>query len=129
MDIRFHILITPVAKERARFTKLGHAYTPSKTKEYENAIRDALQSGQYTDKLIDYPIAVSMIFELPRPKKPKFDVPAVRPDVDNYAKAVLDAFNGVLYTDDALVCDLTCIKRYSETPGIWVRISSLDIPC
>lgn len=37
-----------------------------------------------------------------------------RPDVDNLAKLVLDAGNGVLYEDDSQVCDLHIQKVYGS---------------
>lgn len=35
----------PVGKGRPRFTRLGHAYTPEKTKEYENLVRGTFISS------------------------------------------------------------------------------------
>jgi Holliday junction resolvase RusA-like endonuclease len=43
-------------------------------------------------------------------------------DIDNYAKAVLDAANGILFTDDRLIDNLTLRKQYSKTPGITLTI-------
>jgi Holliday junction resolvase RusA-like endonuclease len=37
-----------------------------------------------------------------------------RPDIDNVAKAVLDAFNGIVYKDDAQVYELTVKKIYGQ---------------
>ena len=31
----------PVGKARPRFTRTGHAYTPDKTRKYEQAVEDA----------------------------------------------------------------------------------------
>jgi Holliday junction resolvase RusA-like endonuclease len=44
-----------------------------------------------------------------------------KPDVDNYAKGVLDACNGLLWSDDSLVKTLIVSKRWvkaGEEPGI-----------
>lgn len=40
-----------------------------------------------------------------------------RPDASNLAKAVEDALNGVLYTDDAQIADTRIRKRYAAGPG------------
>lgn len=36
-----------------------------------------------------------------------------KPDVDNVSKLVLDALNGILWRDDAQVCDLHVRRRYA----------------
>jgi Holliday junction resolvase RusA-like endonuclease len=47
-------------------------------------------------------------------------------DADNYAKAVLDGCNGVVFLDDAQVVRLTAQKRYAGTPGVEVRVTALE---
>ena len=37
-----------------------------------------------------------------------------RPDIDNVAKSALDAFNGIIYVDDAQVYDLQIKKAYGQ---------------
>ena len=37
-----------------------------------------------------------------------------RPDIDNVAKSALDAFNGIVYVDDAQVYDLQIKKTYGQ---------------
>ena len=47
-----------------------------------------------------------------------------KPDVDNLAKAVLDALNGILYEDDSQVVMLAVTKQYAkEEPGTMVTLS------
>ena len=48
--------------------------------------------------------------------------PITKPDVDNYAKTYLDAFNGLLWLDDGQVVDLRTRKYYSENPRIEINI-------
>jgi Holliday junction resolvase RusA-like endonuclease len=45
-----------------------------------------------------------------------------KPDLDNIAKTVLDALNGVCYEDDAQVVILSVTKCYSREPGVMVRV-------
>lgn len=48
--------------------------------------------------------------------------PVTRPDVDNYAKGVLDALSGIVYTDDNIIVDLHVSKHYSDEPRIEFEI-------
>lgn len=48
--------------------------------------------------------------------------PITKPDVDNYMKTYLDAFNGVLWMDDGQVVDGRLRKYYSENPRVEVNI-------
>ena len=60
------------------------------------------------------PLAVAMTFYLPRPKRSKREYPSVRPDIDNYCKAVMDALNGMIWQDDGQIVQLEASKRYGE---------------
>jgi len=48
-------------------------------------------------------------------------MPTPRPDIDNHAK-LLDSLNGIVYRDDAQICDLRAIKRYSASPAYTVEV-------
>jgi Holliday junction resolvase RusA-like endonuclease len=67
--------------------------------------------------ILEGPVAVEVLFRLPRPKSRPHDVwHAVRPDVDKLARAVLDAVSSArLWVDDCQVSDLRAWKRY-DTP-------------
>lgn len=63
-------------------------------------------------------VRVEATFLFPRPPSvsaKRRPWPSVKPDVDKVARATLDALTGVLFRDDALVCDLHVRKAY--TPG------------
>ena len=65
----------------------------------------------------DCPVTVTLSFVLPKPKRPRWTVPAVKPDLDKLTRAVLDGLtDGGLVADDARVVDLIVRKRY-PTPG------------
>lgn len=51
--------------------------------------------------------------------------PAGKPDIDNVAKAVLDALNGVAYEDDKQVVILHCEKKYAETAQLQVTVTEV----
>lgn len=48
--------------------------------------------------------------------------PTLKPDVDNYVKAVKDALNGIAYVDDSQVVVLFISKHYSFEPRVHIRI-------
>lgn len=41
--------------------------------------------------------------------------PIVKPDVDNVTKAILDALNGIAFSDDRQIVQVTCAKWYDTT--------------
>ncbi|MBN7275536.1 RusA family crossover junction endodeoxyribonuclease [Ligilactobacillus pobuzihii] len=51
--------------------------------------------------------------------------PTVKPDVDNYIKATLDALNGIIWKDDAQIVTLHAAKYYSDHPRIEMEIEVL----
>ena len=46
----------------------------------------------------------------------------VKPDIDNYVKAVLDGLNGLLFVDDKQIIELTARKKYSESARTEVTV-------
>lgn len=71
----------------------------------------------------DCPVEVRLLFEMPRPKKPKFNVPATKPDIDKLARAILDGMkDGGLLFEDSRVVKLAIEQIYSETPGVTVTV-------
>lgn len=64
---------------------------------------------------IDGAVSVVIGCYLERPKSRKKDEhPTSRPDVDNYAKLVLDALNGIAWHDDAQVVSLSILKAWTD---------------
>lgn len=105
---------TPVPKGRPRFGN-GRAYTPKRTKDYENALKALIK-----EQNISGPIEVTLNAVFPRPQRlmPKkypdgLILHTKRPDLDNIIKAVLDALNKTLQ-DDAQVCVIHAYKYYAE---------------
>ncbi|EQB10397.1 hypothetical protein L284_17025 [Novosphingobium lindaniclasticum LE124] len=67
---------------------------------------------------------MSIVCEVAKPKTTKLAAP--KPDVDNYAKGVLDAItkDGRFWSDDSQVVGLWVSKTWTEgAPGIHVAIS------
>ena len=53
-------------------------------------------------------------------------LPAVKPDVDNVLKLIMDALNGVAYLDDKQVVDARCAKMYADNPCTIVSIETVS---
>ena len=115
MTVTFEVWGKVRGKGRPRFTRGGHAYTPKATRDYEAAIREAyMNASRKPREPFSGPIGVSIMTYRQLPKstpKSVFSEPDThKPDIDNVAKIVLDALNGVAWEDDAKVVSLTVSK-------------------
>lgn len=137
MTVEFTIPGVPQGKERPRFTRSGIAYTPKRTKDYEKMVAWAYECEAHGAKLTGSIRAnIVAIYPVPRSwsKKKQEEainnrvLPMVKPDLDNVAKAVLDALNGIAYIDDAAVTDLTICKRYGTRPCVVVWLTGEEAP-
>ena len=118
--------IKPTSKERPRFnTKTGHAYTPSKTRYFEGYVKShaRVQMLRLQKHMLTGLVGVFVNFNFKRPKKTSLLTP--RQDVDNILKGVLDALNGVCYTDDRNVCETYATKQWADENSIKVTIVKL----
>lgn len=134
MNIKFEVLGEPHGKQRPRMCIINGktvTYTPKPTKEYENIIKSSYNavSKIFFDKDIPVEINIKAYFSIP--KKNKFlsekTLPIIPPDVDNIAKVVCDALNGIAFSDDRQVCKLNIEKYYSKTPKIEVNLRALEV--
>lgn len=132
----------PVGKGRPRFgrTKNGgvHTYTPDKTAKYESLVTRCYRAAiGYTVKHAPVGVEIDAYFTIPKSYSRKRvqditeerELPMKKPDCDNIVKVILDALNGVAYTDDKQVVDVRCRKRYAKPgePGrVVVTIWSAD---
>lgn len=132
MQIEFTVPGEPQGKARPRVTRYG-VYTPKKTVEYEKAIKNAFLSagGRRTESPVK--LSITAYYKIPKSASKANEqkmlsdelLPCKKPDLDNIAKCVCDALNGVAYKDDAQVCSLNVKKRYSREPCIIVSIKEL----
>jgi len=142
--VRFVVYGEPVSKERPRtvstYDRSGrrsvHTYTPKSTKEWEQEIAWAYKS-LYKGHCFHKPSVLRMVIDaylsIPGSKskkmKEKMKAGEVRPigkrDVDNIAKAVADAGNGLIYDDDTQIVEMTVRKFYSDEPRVEIYISEI----
>lgn len=115
----------PVPKGRPRtFTrgKVTHTITPQRTRDYESTIRAQAHAEVYLQHGFKWPMRAAM-----RVTVDAYMPTRRRVDVDNIAKAALDAMNGAVYDDDAQVSRLTIERHYDPTnPRISVAVEALE---
>lgn len=120
-----------VGKQRPRATvRCGHAtvYTPRKTRVFEARIRKAWeeQVGEVWagfDGSVCVTVSVARELAKSNPKYWAGRSDTQKPDADNILKAVLDALNGLAYSDDACITRETAEKLPREPHGSGNRIS------
>ena len=133
--LHFEVEITPVAKGRPRYAKRGNfvqTYTPKKTVDYEDVIRENAKIAMGTSEPLEAPLSVLLMFGMPIPAStPKKALDGYlngsvrhtkKPDLDNLAKAVMDAMNNVVYLDDNQINRLTIEKKYSKLPFVSISV-------
>lgn len=135
-SVNFKVSGTPVGKGRPRFTKIGMAYTPKQTKDYEarlkNAAWVAMQRNKLNICLKRCSVILTAVFPIPKSyTKSKIlhcqagVIIPPRPDIDNIVKAALDACNKIVYDDDKQVWHIAAFKRYTdfdESPFLEVKV-------
>ena len=135
-SLSFIVTGEPQGKARPRFCfKTGKAYTPKATKKYEQLIRSYVMMTRYKFcKGVPLEINIKAYYKIPKRVSKSLFVqmleflvlPTKKPDADNVIKVVLDALNGVLYEDDAQICDIFFKKRYSENPRVEISIRRIN---
>lgn len=137
MTVTVTLLGEPVAFARMRLSTRGIHYVPSEQRNTAAALRIAAsQAMQETGaELIDEPVHVYLCAELGIPaswsKKKRYAAllnqirPGKKPDIDNLYKLAADALCGVVYRDDALVCELHAVKQFSITPRLTITVRPL----
>lgn len=94
-------------------TRRGKAYTPIKTHLAENVIGEGWTGPKYEGPVFmrvifdktSTEVTVGFLSETDYPKT------ALRGDIDNYLKLVMDGLNGVAYDDDSQVRHIEVTKK------------------
>lgn len=125
MSISITIPGNPVPQERIRarayvdprtgMAKAQIYQRKGPTKNYRALIAHEAALAMDGKEPLTGPLQMVLNFSLWKPKsKPKYKVwPDVRPDLDNYIKAVKDALKGIAYRDDSQVCLVIAKKGYA----------------
>jgi Holliday junction resolvase RusA-like endonuclease len=114
MSVSFVVYGDPTPKARPRVVH-GHAYTPGQTTAAEARI--AVAARRSGVKPAKGPVRLSARF---------WRATARVCDLDNLAKLVQDALNGIAYVDDSQIVELTATKGIDrDRPRTEVRIEEL----
>lgn len=109
----------PVAKGRPRTTIQNgsiRTYTPEKTQVAEAELAACFWPHRDKGFPQHVPVRLAVTFYIKKSKwnKNKLELPAWRPDLDNYIKCLLDSANGILFYDDSQITTMRLAKRWSD---------------
>jgi Holliday junction resolvase RusA-like endonuclease len=107
------------------------AYYPAKYSKWKASFSSVLRRVVEEEGIEKFtgPIEVRIVVSATRPKTSKLSHP--RPDVDNYAKSVLDASNKILWDDDSQITHLFISKLWTPTkcpPQIIIYVTPAKPP-
>lgn len=134
--MRIEVAGIPAPQGNHRVSRAGAIYETSRAVgPWREAVRAetqrALEQLPERDGFLEGPVAVKIVFRLPRPKSaPKSTrQPAKRPDLDKLCRAVLDGLtDGHAFADDGQVVKLYAVKQFAGDgdhfgPGarIWIE--------
>ena len=132
--IKIVIPLEPVAQGRPKFSSRSgfvKAYDPSKSRDYKKQVRE-IALEQYKEFPFASAVKIDVTFyrriqksttKTMYLKKLSGEIlPIIKPDVDNYFKAVTDALKGIVWVDDNQITDVGMHKRYSDNPRTEINI-------
>lgn len=122
--------IAPVAWQRVNRGAYGQAYVPNETRAFKRQAA-VLARRSYSGPPLDVPLRLAVRFVLKPPKRVRWKLPAVKPDLDNFLKSVKDALEGVVWVNDSRLCEITMCKVYDWTgqgPRIELTVTEMAIP-
>ena len=122
-----------IGKQRPRVNMYtGNVYTPNKTKDYEDWIKQNFFIKYPKYQTIEDRVNIEIIAYIKIPKNAtKSEIskmiedkisPQKKPDIDNIVKIVLDALNNYVIKDDIQVSKISVQKKYSEEEKLYIKI-------
>lgn len=136
--IKVIINAVPQSQPRPRITvrgKYAHAYEPKSITEYKRLVAGKYRSAYKQQLPLTGALSVDVRFYRPIQKSiSKIErqrrvlgqsLPTVKPDIDNYVKAILDALNGLAFQDDSQIVVLYARKIYSDKPRTEIEINEI----
>jgi Holliday junction resolvase RusA-like endonuclease len=121
---------TATAQQKGECIRAGyiHHYKKKNVAAAEAILRDALLPYVPAEPITDQPIELNVIWMFPYPKSAKKHKQGIsrrkitRPDTDNLNKMLKDVMTDMgFWKDDALICEETIYKLYSDDPGILIE--------
>lgn len=113
--VKFTVEGEPRSKQRPRVVR-GRAYTPKETVAAEKLVAAAYREA--SEHLFEHNVVVSIDF---------FNGNRRRRDIDNMAKLVMDALNGVAFVDDFQVVELNLRKFFTEKERARTEVRLVEV--
>jgi Holliday junction resolvase RusA-like endonuclease len=108
--LTFHI--DPVPASRPRVSRAGWSYYAEPYRSFKEDLGELVAAAWKGKEPITVPLRARIVVVKEQPGSTKLEAP--KPDADNYAKAVMDAMNKIVYHDDSQIELLTAHKRWAE---------------
>ena len=122
-------------KGRPKFAQMGQrtfAYTPKKTVNYEECVRNAFlevakdfnfgEQNIYVE-FVEYRLIPKSFSKRRREQALRDEIfPGKKPDMDNVEKCIGDALNRVAYHDDAQICGVKKFKVYTKNDMEYIEV-------
>jgi len=111
---------------RAALVESGNRLARTELKDWRDRITATARAAAATAQwpVADEPVSLHLLFVIPKPKEPQFDVPAVKPDLSKLIRAVEDALqDAALYTNDSRIVELHARKAFEDVAGCGVVIT------
>ena len=134
------LLGTPTPFARMRLSRTGMHFVPAEQRNAAAALQFAADQAMRDAggaAMFDEPLSLTLLAEFPIPstwsrKKQTRALlgeirPGKRPDLDNIYKLCADAFNGVVYRDDALIVECWLRKVYGNQPKLVVTVQPVGV--
>jgi Holliday junction resolvase RusA-like endonuclease len=140
----------PLRVRRVRFQIPGYArgkarprhipgqvrpFTPAKTVGYEKTIANAGKEVWPFAPTSNAIMLIITVMVMPTESWPRWKHaliasgqlrPVAKPDLDNIEKAVSDGLNGVIWRDDVQITECRKVRKWSDSPGVFVEVIELD---
>lgn len=130
--IAFTIPGEPRGWARTRLNN-GRPFKDAKTRGYQNLVRTVAKA--HGARPVTGPVRISITAHFAMPKRLTrarrqaiefgSDYPTKKPDIDNVVKAILDALNGLAFSDDAQVVVLSARKEWAVDASVHVCIHQI----
>ena len=135
ISIMFTVYGHPVAKGRPRFSTRGKfpvAYTPEKTKTYENEVGMMAKAAMGASEVLEGALEACIYVTFPVPtsysKKrteaclSNFEKHTKRPDLDNVIKSVIDGMDKIVFDNDSQITSIYATKVYGTVAKVEILV-------
>jgi Holliday junction resolvase RusA-like endonuclease len=135
MPVRIVIDGFPVPAARPRFVRAGpfvRTYNPTHVNQYRDLLKYHAQEAMKDRKPLDGALRMSVLCVMPMPESMPAKAKRAaaigmiahtkKPDCSNLLKNFEDALNGIVYVDDARLCEVKVLKIYGEKPRVEIEV-------